>query len=71
MNDKDFNAPFITVEDLSMVRIPTTRYEELIRAENTLNALCSLMKVRAPYDEDIYRAIVGEKRFPKKEDKRE
>lgn len=45
------------------ITIPVKRYEELVRAETTLDALCRMINIYPPYDSEGYRAILGE-RYP-------
>lgn len=47
-----------------VVKVPQERYEELIKAETTLEILCRVLNLSKPYDFENYRAIAGEKYFP-------
>ena len=53
-------------ENTTMVTIPIERYEDLIKAEETLKILCRVILEKEPYNEDVFRAV-AEPYFPNRE----
>lgn len=53
-------------ENKTMVTIPIERYEDLIKAEETLKILCRVILEKDPYNADTFRAV-AEPYFPNKE----
>lgn len=48
----------------NIVSIPLWRYEQLIKAETILNAVCGKIAEDEPYNLKSYQAIVGKDRLP-------
>ena len=46
------------------ISIPRDRYEELLKAETTLECLCRVLAIEKPYNAKFFYAVAGEKYLP-------